>query len=201
MRPNISSRSTFMYSQYFPRCPVNGPIDPPVAFGHMGSRGAVPAKCGQCCHLFEGECTRYINEVGHYLHLDHGPCGINGPTDPVTYEDEFIKGKADVPRKCSKCNFLAIHPIFGFHCTKDSDKWGDFHRGLDWGDWNPDFVTLHLPPPKVTTKELSQFAFGDDLLAFVKEYGRINPGLSVDDAKSDFRHFRNIIENRAEQGD
>lgn len=110
-------RSESMHSRYFPPCPVDGPIDPPVAFGHMGSRGAVPAKCGQCRHLFEGECTRFIETVGHYLHLDHGPCGINGPTDPVTYEDEFIKAKVEVPRKCSRCRFLAVHQIFGFHCT------------------------------------------------------------------------------------
>ena len=184
-----------MHSRYFPPCPVDGPIDPPVAFGHMGSHGAVPAKCGQCRHLFEGECTRYIETVGHYLHLDHGPCGINGPTDPVTYEDEFIKAKVEVPRKCSRCRFLAVHPIFGFHCTKDADKWGDFHRGLDWGTWQPDLIYLQLPLPKVTTRELSQLAFANDLLGFVKEHRRINPGLSVEEAKADFQHFRNIIEN------
>ena len=55
---------------------------------------------------------------------------------------------------------------------------------------------VQLPLPKVTTKELSQFAFGNDLLGFVKEHRRINPGLSVAEAKSDFQHFRNIIEKR-----
>ncbi|MFO0812520.1 MAG: hypothetical protein U0796_04845 [Gemmatales bacterium] len=114
----------------------------------------------------------------------------------MIYEDEFIKGKVEVPRKCSRCSFLAVDPIFGFHCTKDAEKWGDFHRGLDWGTWQPDFIYLQLPLPKVTTKALSQFAFVNDLLAFVKEHRRINPGLSHEDAKADFQHFRTIIERR-----
>ena len=122
-----------MQSKYFPACPIDGPIEPPVPFSHAASRGAVPKKCSECEHLFEGECTRYIDEVGHYLHLDHGPCGIDGPTDPVPYEDEFIRAKVEIPRKCSTCVYLAVDRIPGFHCTKDSDKWGDFHRGLDWG--------------------------------------------------------------------
>jgi hypothetical protein len=92
------------------------------------------------------------------LHLDHGPCGIDGPTDPVVYDDEFVTSKVEVPRKCAKCVFLAIDRVYGFHCTKDADKWGDFHRGLDWGAWEPDFIYVELPQPKVTTRDLSPFA-------------------------------------------
>jgi hypothetical protein len=184
-----------MHSRYFPPCPVDGPIDPPVAFGHVCLTGAVPAKCAQCPHLFEGECTRYIEDVGQYLHLDYGPCGINGSTDPVTFENQFVKAKVEVPRKCATCRHLAVHSIHGFHCTKDSDKWGDFHRGLDWGSWRPDFVYLQLPLPKITTRELSQHAFANDLVAFVREHRRINPGLAVEDAKNDFQHFRTVIES------
>ncbi len=162
----------------------------------MGSRGAVPKKCSECQHLFEGECVRYIENVGHYLHLDHGPCGINGPTDPVVYEDEFVKSKVEIPRKCANCVHLGIDRIYGLHCTKASDKWGDFHRGLDWGAWQPDYVYLELPLPKVTTKELSQFAHHDDMVAFIKEYRRINPGLSIEEAKVDFAHFRDVLAKR-----
>lgn len=184
-----------MHRQYFPPCPVDGPIEPPVPYAHFGT-GAVPHKCSTCEFLFEGECTRFFQDVGHYLHLDHGPCGIEGPTDPVRYEAPYISAKAEVPRKCAKCYFLAVHPIYGFHCTKDADKWGDFHRGLDWGAWAPDCIYLELPPPKITTKVLSRFANQNNLLAFIKEHRRINPGLSLEEAKSDFAHFRTILEKR-----
>jgi hypothetical protein len=162
----------------------------------MASRGAVPQKCAQCDCLFEGECIRYVDSVGHYLHLDHGPCGIDGPTDPVIYENQFVSSKVEIPRKCSRCVFLAVDAIRGFHCTKDADKWGDFPRGLDWGTWEPDCVYLELPPPRVTTRQLSRLAHEDDLVAFIKEHRRINPGLSIGEAKSDFEYFRRIIEGR-----
>ncbi|UCE56672.1 MAG: hypothetical protein JSV31_14860 [Desulfobacterales bacterium] len=185
-----------MHRRYFPSCTVDGPIDPPTPFGHLGASGAVPNKCGTCDKLFEGECTRYIEEIGHYLHLDYGSCGINGPTDPITYEDDFITSKVEIPRKCADCVFLGIDRIHGFHCKKDSDKWGDFHRGLDWGRWKPDCIYLQLPLPKVTTQALAQFAQRNDMKSFIKEYRRINPGLSIKEAKADFAHFRNVLENR-----
>lgn len=184
-----------MYHRYFPSCPVDGPIEPPVQYGHMGSRGAVPKKCSECQNLFEGECIRHIEEVGHYLHLDHGPCGVNGPTDPVYYEDIYIASKVVVPRKCAKCVYLAVDSIYGFHCTKDPEKWGDFHRGLDWGQWEPDDIYLELPLPKVTTRALSMFARCDDLIGFIMEHRRVNPGLSIKEAKADFAHFRSILCN------
>ena len=182
-----------MYKRYFPPCPIDGPIEPPVPFGHMASSGAVPNKCGTCANLFEGECIRFIEEVGHYLHLDYGPCGINGPTDPVPYEDKFVASKVMVPRKCASCCFLNNDKIYGFYCSKDSEKWGDFHRGLDWGAWTPDTIYLELPPPKVTTKKLSEYANRNDLLAFIEEHRRVNPGLSITEAKGDFERFRSIL--------
>lgn len=188
------SRQEHMHRRYFPACPVDGPIEPPVPFGHMCSTGAVPQKCASCDHLFEGECTRNIDDVGGYLHLDHGPCGVDGPTDPVVFENEFITSKVEIPRKCSKCRFLAVAPIYGFHCTKDSDKWGDFHRSLDWGSWRPDRIYIQLQLPKVTTKALSEFAFNEDKVAFIEEHRRINPGVSLEEALADYVHFRTVIE-------
>lgn len=182
-----------MHRRYFPSCPIDGPIEPPVPFGHMASRGAVPKKCAECQHLFEGECTRNIQEVGHYLHLDHGPCGIDGPTDPVVYEDQFIQSKVEIPRKCSNCNYLGFHQVFGFLCRKDAGKWGDFHRGLDWGTWVPDSIDLQLALPKVSTKELCLYARQNDMMAFIREYRRINPGFTIEEARADFNHFRNVI--------
>lgn len=179
-----------MHKHYFPRCPVDGPIEPTVPYGHLVSRGAVPAKCAACANLFEGGCTRAIMLVGGYLHLDHGPCGINGPTDPVIYEDEFITAKVEVPRKCRRCRFLGVEAILGFVCRKDADVWGDLRRGLDWGHWEPDVVYLQLPLPKLTTRLLSEAVYADDLLGFVREHRRVNPGLSLREAREDFESLR-----------
>jgi len=161
---------------------------------HLGVSGAVPNKCGQCPNLFEGGCTRYMAEVGHYLHLDYGYCGIPGPTDPVIYEDQFIVSKVEIPRKCSHCNFLRFDQVRGFICRKDADKWGDFERGLDWGSWEPDSIYLELPLPKVSTKDLAMHAKQGDLIKFIKEYRRVNPGISYAEAKSDYLRFRSILE-------
>ena len=184
-----------MHRFYFPPCPVDGPIDPPVSYGHLATHGSVPTKCSTCVSLFEGSCCRHMAEVGHYLHLDHGPCGVAGPTDPIVYEDEFIAGKVEVPRKCATCVCLNYDRIYGFFCSKDGDKWGGFHRSLDWGAWAPDFIYLELPLPKITTKALSRFAQENDLLAFLKEHRRINLGVSLAEAREDFAHFRAIIDS------
>jgi hypothetical protein len=182
-----------MYKHYFPTCKVEGAIEPPIPFNHMGIAGAVPNKCGSCKHLFEGGCTRYIDIVGAYLHLDYGPCTINGPTDPVVYEDRFVKGKVEVPRKCSTCFHLKVDVHAGFYCTQDESKWGAYHRGLDWGSWEPDSIHLQLPLPKVTTRQLSIFVKKNDIVGFIKEYRRINPGLSINEAKSDFGYLQHAL--------
>ncbi len=100
-----------MHKYYFPSCKIDGPIEPAVPFNHMGITGSVPKKCSECKHLFEGGCTRYMKEVGHYLHLDHGPCGIHGPTDPVQYKSEYFLSKVEIPRKCNSCLYLMIDKI------------------------------------------------------------------------------------------
>ena len=182
-----------MYKKYFPECPVEGPIEPAVEFGHLGLNGAVPKKCAECKNLFEGECTRYIEEVGHYLHLDHGFCGIAGPTDPVFYDDGTITSKVEIPRKCSDCVFLKVEKIKGFYCSKDEEIWGYFSRGLDWGNWKPNSIYISLPLPKFTTKKLILCAENNDLIEFIKEFRRINPGLSISEAREDFQYCRNIL--------
>jgi hypothetical protein len=181
-----------MHNKYYPACPVDGPIEPAVPFAHMISRGAVPNKCSSCQFLFEGECRRMPDR---YLHLDHGPCGVDGPTDPVFYENEFVMAKVSVPRKCTTCRFLNIDSIDGFHCGKDSEIWGDFHRGLDWGAWSPDRIYLELPAPKITTRVLSECAHQNDLIGFIKEHRRVNPGFSLEEAKTDFAFFRDKIDS------
>ncbi len=179
-----------MHKNYFPTCKVEGDIEPPVPFNHLGIGSAVPNKCGSCSHLFEGGCTRFADLVNRYLHLDHGPCGVNGPTDPVFFEDEYLQSKVEIPRKCSKCIFLKTAINRGFFCGKDEDKWGDYHRGLDWGAWEPDSIYLQLPLPKVTTKALSVYVKNENLIEFIKEYRKRNPGLSITEAKKDFEYLR-----------
>lgn len=175
-----------MHRFYFPACPVEGPIDPPVPYSHFGSRGCIPNKCSTCDCFFEGGCTRFMAELKRYMHLDYGPCGIQGPTDPVHYEDNFITSKVEIPRKCRKCIFLFYDSIRGFECSKDKEKWGDCHRGLDWGTWHPDRVYIQLPEPKVTSKLLVDALNAGDLITFLKEYRRTNPGVPYSEAKEDF---------------
>ncbi|MBX2846904.1 MAG: hypothetical protein KTR16_01180 [Acidiferrobacterales bacterium] len=183
-----------MHKLYFPTCKVEGDIEPPVPFNHMGMVGAVPNKCGSCKNLFEGSCRRYMDEVNRYLHLDYGPCDIEGPTDPVTYKDDFVTANVEVPRKCSKCTYLKVDSIYGFHCSQGKQKWGAYHRGLDWGAWEPDSIYLQLPLPKVTTRELSNLVKQNDILGFIKEYRQRNPSLSIKEAREDFAYLQNILD-------
>ncbi|EAQ78136.1 hypothetical protein DSM3645_18986 [Blastopirellula marina DSM 3645] len=133
--------------------------------------------------------------IHHSLHLDHGACEIEGPTEPVSLENEFLRAKVDVPEKCATCIFLGVSLVEGFYCTKDVDKWGDLHQGLDWGTWRPARIDLQLPSPKVTTRELTNFAYEANLVAFVKELRRVNPNVSVTEARDDFYHLRDMIES------
>jgi hypothetical protein len=163
-----------MHKSYFPRCKVPGAIVPPTPFSHLGCIGAVPNKCGSCDQLFEGGCRRGMTEFGmtDYLHVDHGECAVNGPTDPVFYSSQYITSKVTVPRKCTTCRWLENDKINGFYCAKDQEIWGDFHRGLDWGAWRPDRIYIELPQPKITTPALSDCAHQNDVVAFIKEHRR-----------------------------
>lgn len=182
-----------MHKFYFPACPVDGPIDPPVPFGHMATVGAIPNKCGTCDMSFEGECLRHLDELQRYMHLDYGPCGIPGPTDPVVYEDNFVRSKVEIPRKCAGCGFLFNDSTYGFTCKKNAEKWGGFYRGLDWGSWRPDRLYFNLPYPKKTTQVLTDAAHEDKLAAFVIEYRKINSGTSIQEARADFDRLRKLI--------
>jgi|GEM_PF-1103714 len=184
-----------MHHLYFPSCPIEGPVEPPVPYSHFATRGAIPNKCAACEYCFEGGCTRYMSELQRYMHLDFGPCGVSGPTDPVYYEDNFVRSKVEVPRKCIRCQYLFHDSLFGFTCRKDSEKWGNCYRGLDWGNWRPDHVYLNLPQPKVTTKVMVSAANNDDLPTFVIEHRRVNLGYSLQEARTDFRRFREILKS------
>lgn len=177
-----------MYHLAFPVCPVEGPIEPPVPYSHF-LEGAVPKKCSTCEFLFEGECTRAFEQLGRYLNLDHGFCGVPGSTDPVRYENKWMVSKVKVPRKCSTCHFLSVGDVRGFICRKDQHIWGSFPRSLDWGSWEPDGIYVELPFPKVTTRQLYLAAKKRDLVAFIQEYRRANPSTSIQEAREDYQEF------------
>ncbi|RYD36532.1 MAG: hypothetical protein EOP86_05755 [Verrucomicrobiaceae bacterium] len=90
--------------------------------------------------------------------------------------------------------FLFHDIIHGFSCRKDEAQWGKFYRGLDWGTWTPERIYLELPHPKVSTKTLIDCAHDGNLSGFVKEHRRLNPGLSLTEAREDFARLRRIIE-------
>ena len=182
-----------MHKYYFPTCSVKGPIEPAVPCKHVGLRASVPQKCSECEHLSEGSCTRAFEEVGDHLHLDHGPCGIPGDTDPVYYQNSRIKAKVVVPRKCATCVYLRYDFARGFWCRKDSHEWGDIPRGLDWGTWEPGAPYYNLPAPKVTTRAMLEAATSDNLRLFVLEYRRANRDTSMLDAKDDFNVVRSKL--------
>jgi hypothetical protein len=150
--------------------------------------------------MFEGGCIREMERLGRFMHLDYGPCGIDGPTDPVQYENPFIDSKVEIPHKCSDCVFLYYDSIGGFECRKDNEKWGDFRRGLDWGGWKPDRIYIQLPFPKVTTKALIDAMYSGNQIAFLKEYRRINPSLPYSEAKEDFECLRTKARGAQDKG-
>lgn len=179
-----------MHKKYFPKCKVEGPIEPAVPYDHMASVGAIPQKCSRCEYLFEGSCIRYLEEVGRYLNLDHGPCKVNGPTDPVYYISKHLKSKVEIPGKCHECRLLEIDRFHGLHCAENKQKWGDFLRGFDWGTWEPDVIYFELPLPKITNQKLNDLANKNDCVNFIKEHRRVNPELSFKEAKNDFIYLR-----------
>lgn len=147
---------------------------------------AVPKKCYECKNLFEGGCTRFFEEVKEYLRLDYDFCGVDGSTNPIMYEDKFVKSKVYIPKKCRTCKHLNIDGNWGFSCNKDSKIWGAFPRGLDWGTWEPDSVYIELKFPKKTTKTLISLVKKNKLVNFIKEYRKINKNYSIEEAKKDY---------------
>ena len=179
-----------MYSEYFPPCPIDGPIDPPGTLVHMISIGGIPRKCSSCMQFFEGSCRRHDQIFGGYKHLDHGPCPVVGPTDPVSPEDTSTKKTANIPRKCSTCEYLAFGSVWRFHCTQDSNKWGSFHRGLDWGSWQPSPIEYRQEVCKGNTKALLEHAYNGDTISFLKEYKGDRQWISFIKAETSFINFQ-----------
>lgn len=70
------------------------------------------------------------------------------------------------------------------------DKWGSFHRGLDWGNWKPEEPYIELPDPKVTTKSMMKAVESNKRTDFVREHREVNPGYVFSEAIADFDYLR-----------
>jgi hypothetical protein len=55
--------------------------------------------------------------------------------------------------------------------------------------WSTDKTPI-LPPPKKANRALQKLAINDELMSFVKEYRRLNPDLSIQEARADFKYLR-----------
>lgn len=131
-----------MYKKSFPKCEVKGEFDP-VEYGHMISHGSIPKKCSTCSNLFEGECTRGLDEIGKLLRLDYDSCYKTGTTEPTKIEINS-DNPVFVPNKCIDCEYLSKSEFREYFCSYEKEKWKDFPRDLDWGDWKPDYPLIGL---------------------------------------------------------
>lgn len=145
--------------------------------------GAVPAKCRTCENLFEGGCTRAIEQVKWYLALDHGPCPVRGSTKPVTVETDYYTSKVFVPEKCQHCQFLELEKSRGFVCNFERPKWGAFPRTLDWGAWSPDHPNLGLKSGRSVPIGVLQAVAEQQEGRAIKEFRAAHPDATFKEAR------------------
>lgn len=173
-----------MYKSVFPRCTVSGSVEP-VQYSHFIS-GAVPSKCRHCNYLFEGGCTRAMEQVQGYLSLDHGPCPVKGPTDPVLVETRYYVSKVYVPSKCSSCRHLFLESYGGFVCNFERVKWGDFPRTLDWGSWSPEHPNLGLESGRSVSVEILQAVKEKNEAIAIKAFRAVHSDATFKEAREAF---------------
>jgi len=171
-----------VYHEVFPRCDVVGSLEP-EPYGHLGLEGSVPRKCSSCTHIFEGSCLRAIKQLHKYLSLDHGPCPVCGPTNPVLVETATYKSKVFVPAKCERCRFLDLDSTSGFVCDLERKKWGAFPRTLDWGAWSPDHPIVGLKSGRSVTREVIEAVKNRKEAEAVKAFRLSHPGSTFLEAR------------------
>lgn len=170
-----------MYRTVFPRCTVPGSFEP-EPYSHL-INGAVPRKCRECDHLFEGSCRRAMAQVQGYLSLDHGPCPIKGPTDPVLVETQHYLSKVYVPSKCRTCRNLLLDSIQGFVCNLEREKWGSFPRALDWGSWSPEHPNLGLQSGRSVSVEVLQAVSERNEVGAIKAFRAVHRDATLKEAR------------------
>lgn len=178
-----------MFRQAFPRCEVPGPVDP-VPYSHFCSNGCIPRKCSTCKSQFEGGCGRGVEQTAGWLALDHGPCAVPGPSDPVLIENRYISSKVSVPRKCSHCRHLDYDGIRGFVCGWQQEMWGDFPRTLDWGDWTPETPNVGLDSDATCSPVFIRLCIAAQMADAIRTFLSDNPTASVGEGKRAYEEIR-----------
>lgn len=174
-----------MYRRPFPACEVSGPVDP-VPFGHLGLTGSVPRKCGGCQFLFEGECTRAMDQVHGYLALDHGPCPVIGDTTPTLVVTEHLRSTVSIPAKCRTCQHLEVGLQRGFTCGFERERWGFFRRGLDWGSWSPELPNVGLESGRPVSLAVLRAAAAGNEANTIKAFRSDFPDATFSEARQAF---------------
>lgn len=95
-----------------------------------------------------------MEQVRGYLALDHGPCPMRGPTNPVIVETVHYISKVSVPAKCERCRYLELEKVRDFVCNFEREKWGAFPRTLDWGAWSPEHSIVGLKSGRSVSQEV-----------------------------------------------
>jgi hypothetical protein len=196
-----------MYRESFPKCKVQGEQDPSSMRTHMTIKFAVPKKCLACEFLFEGECTRGIDQMDGYLRLDTGPCNVQGSTQPVVAGETSSGNELFIPKKCKACPLLDFDSIRGFVCTQDKHLWGDGFRDLDWESWTPDVPNIglsryvnrgkyrvHIGPAVVTQEIIKLIQEGKKTKALII-YRKLNDIEYIKEAKDDIEKLEIKIKN------
>ena len=145
--------------------------------------GAVPRKCRSCENLFEGSCLRAMEQVQGYLSLDHGPCPVQGPTNPVLVETAYYQSKVYVPSKCERCVHLELNSVRGFVCNLDREHWGAFPRTLDWGSWSPEHPNLGLQSGRSVTQEVLMAVANRNEVQAIKAFRSSHPDATIREAR------------------
>lgn len=170
-----------MYRTVIPRCTVAGPVDP-VPYNHFMS-GAIPRKCTSCAQSFEGGCRRAMDQVQGYLALDHGPCNVNGPTEPVLVETAYYKSTVYVPAKCEHCINLHLDRTHGFVCNLDRLVWGAFPRTLDWGVWSPSHPNIGIKSGRSLTIQMLEAIAAREEVPFIRAFRASHGNASLREAR------------------
>lgn len=182
-----------MFRRAFPRCGVSGSVEP-SPYNHLGLKGSIPVKCSTCALQLEGECTRAMDQTHGFLELDHGPCPITGDTHPVTVVTQWFESKVSVPAKCSTCRHLEVSRSRGFTCGFESERWGFFRRGLDWGSWSPELPNVGLSSRRRVSQEVLRAAVDGNEAEMVRAFRAEFPEASVSEARQAFAELRAQVE-------
>ncbi|KXX66932.1 hypothetical protein AVL50_29710 [Flammeovirga sp. SJP92] len=79
---------------------------------------------------------------------------------------------------CKARKNLFLNNIRGHVCTEDQKVWGDFPKGLDWGDWKPDYPIIGLNRT-IINRELILLIQENKMTKALKLYRTLNKALNT----------------------